>query len=72
MFWSQLILLQMWPGPFNKRYYGTQNAYGIKTELYLQVKYINMAAHSILYHDTMETQWLFNYKFTKNINAYVL
>ena len=42
-----------------------KTAYRIRTRLYLQVKYINMAAHSMLYYYTMKTQWLLYYTFTK-------
>ena len=56
MFWSQVISLQMQPSPFDKRYYATQTSYRIRMRLYLQVKYINMTAHSMLYYYTMKTQ----------------
>ena len=42
-----------------------RTAYRIRIRLYLQVKYINMFAHSKLYYYTMTIQWSLYYKFTK-------
>ena len=62
-----LISLQMQPSPFNNKINGAMRqgtAYRIRLRLYLQVKYMNMAAHSMLYYYKMKTQWLLYYKFT--------
>ena len=41
------------------------NQQEIMVLFYLQVKYKNMAAHSMLYYYEVKTQWLLYHKFTK-------
>ena len=58
-----MISLQMQPSPFNKRYYATQN--GMKNMALFTGQIHKYGAHLMLYYDTMKTQWLLYYKFTK-------